>query len=77
MESMGRMHALLAEWNPIGTSSNELVHLLGPPTERSARRNPNPNRLGYKIDDGRARAAVWNFHLENQKVIRVEVQGFE
>ncbi len=75
-ESMGRMHALLAEWNPIGTSSNELVHLLGPPTERSARRNPNPNRLGYRIDTGLA-GAVWFFDLENQKVVRMEVKAID
>lgn len=74
LESMKRMHDLLAEWNPIGTSSNELVYLLGLPTEPLSRRNPN--RLGYAVDTG-LNGAVWYFDLENQKVARMEVKAID
>jgi hypothetical protein len=70
-----RMHGLLSEWTPIGTTSNELMYLLGHPTEPSSRRNPNPV-LGYRIDTGMA-GTVWFFELENQKVIRVEAKGID
>jgi len=70
------MHSLLTEWTPIGTTSNELVYLLGPPTEPQSSRRPNPNRLGYAIDSG-LNGTVWYFYLENQKVTRVETKGIE
>lgn len=76
LENIGRMHALLAEWNPIGTSSNELVYLLGLPTEPLSRRNPNPNCMGYAVDSG-LKGAVWYFDLENQKVMRMEVKAID
>lgn len=71
-----RMQALLSEWIAIGTSSNELVYLLGPPTEPASRRTPNANRLGYRIDSGFV-GAVWNFYIKNDKVVRIETEGFD
>lgn len=55
------MRELMAEWDPIGLSTADLIDMLGPPSEKG------PKVLNYFFDTGFG-GIGWNFEIENGTV---------
>jgi hypothetical protein len=64
-EYVSQMENLLNEWDPVGASVEDLVFLLGVPSER------REDRLLYVFEGGFS-GVVWVFHLENDRITSVE-----
>ena len=64
-EYVSQMENLLNEWDPVGASVEELVFLLGVPSEL------HEDRIVY-IFDGGFSGVLWVFHVENDRITSVE-----
>jgi len=66
------MRELLAEWNPVGLSEDQIVFVLGPPTSQDKEHNV----FGYYFENG-FNGVGWDFVFKQGVVERVEKHGIQ
>jgi hypothetical protein len=65
--SIGAMHRLLHEWNPVGKEVSEVRKMFGEPTEEDS------SKLLYRFDN-RYQAYEWTMTKADEKVISVSLE---
>jgi len=65
-ENAARMNTLMAQWNPVHARVDDLISLIGEPTDRD-----DNGRLIYVFDTGFGGTA-WAFDTRNERVVGVQ-----
>lgn len=64
LDSLQRVSVLMSQWNPIFSTKDDVIEIMGVPTQVT------DTALVYRFDGGRA-SAEWQFHLAGNRVFGV------